>query len=208
MRFMVFALAALVALSVFAVRTFQQPIEAAPVEFTVELTGAKEIPPVNSGSAVAKFTWDDDTNLLTYTITVSGVPQDQVTAAHFHRGGADLNGPIVYTLTDKGFATLGPASQTLTPQDEADLKSGCWYANVHSTGHPSGFARGQMIVPGSPVSPSCLPQGVAQQAPVGPPGTGDGGLADSDAGVGWIAAAVVAGLVLVPGVWVLARKRA
>src|SRR5918994_5327976 len=116
MRLIVLALAALVALSVFAVRTIQQPIEAAPLEFTVQVTGSAEVPPVNSGSAVARFTWDDDTNLLTYTITVSGVPQDQVTAAHFHRGAADLNGPIVHTLTDKGFATLGPASLTLTPQ--------------------------------------------------------------------------------------------
>jgi hypothetical protein len=205
MRFIVFALAALVALSVFAVRTFDQPIEAAPVEFTVQVTGSAEVPPVNSGSAVAKFTWDDDTNLLTYTITVSGVSQDQVTAAHFHRGGTSLNGPIVYTISDKGFATLGPASLTLTPQDEADLKSGQWYVNVHSTEHPSGFARGQMIVPGT--------QGATQAAPpptenVGPPRTGDGGLADSDAGEGWTATTVVAALVLVPGVWVLARKRA
>jgi CHRD domain len=204
MRFIVFALAALVALSVFAVRTMQQPIEAAPVEFTVELTGAKELPPVSGGSAVAKFTWDDDTNLLTYTITISGVPQDQVTAAHFHRGAADLNGPIVYTLTDKGFATLGPASLTLTQQDEADLKSGQWYVNVHSTQHPSGFARSQMIVPGT--------QGATQAPPpqtenVGPPRSGDGGLADSDNGADWTAALLAASLVLVPGLLLLARKR-
>jgi hypothetical protein len=204
MRFIVFALAALVTLSVFAVRTNQQPIEAAPVEFTVELTGAKELPPVNSGSAVAKFIWDDDTNLLTYTITVSGVPQDQVTAAHFHRGAADLNGPIVYTLTDRGFATLGPASLTLTPQDEADLKSGQWYVNVHSTQDPSGFARSQMIVPGT--------QGATQAPPpqtenVGPPSSGDGGLADSDNGADWTAL-LAAGLVIMPGLLLLARNRA
>jgi CHRD domain len=206
MRFIVFALAALVAVSVSAmITTNQQPIEAAPVEFTVELTGVKEIPPVNGGSAVAKFTWDDDTNLLTYTITISGVPQDQVTAAHFHRGAADLNGPIVYTLTDKGFATLGPASLTLTPQDEADLKSGQWYVNVHSTQHPSGFARSQMIVPGTQGATQAPP---SQTENVGPPRSGDGGLADSDNGAGWTAALLVAGLVIAPGVWLLARKRA
>jgi len=204
MRLIVMALAALVALSVFAVRTIEQPIEAAPVEFTVELTGAKELPPVNSGSAVAKFIWDDDTNLLTYTITVSGVPQDQVTAAHFHRGAADLNGPIVYTLTDRGFAMLGPASLTLTPQDEADLKSGQWYVNVHSTEHPSGFARSQMIVPGTQGATEAPPP---QTENVGPPRSGDGGLADSDNGAGWTVTAAVAALVLVPGLYLLARKR-
>jgi hypothetical protein len=205
MRFMVFALAALVALSVFAVRTNQGPIEAAPVEFTVQVTGAEEVPHVNSGSAVAKFAWDDDTNLLTYTITVSGLTQNQVTAAHFHRGAAGVNGPIQYTLSDKGFTTLGPFSVTLTAQDETDLKNGQWYVNIHSTDHPSGFARGQMLVPGTP---GAQPAAAAPAAPVNPPRTGDGGLADSDGGAGWIAALAVAGLVLVPSLMVLARKRA
>jgi hypothetical protein len=204
MRFIVLALATLLALSVFAVMSIKQPIEAAPVEFTVQVTGSAEVPPVNSGSAVAKFTWDDDTNLLTYTISISGVSQDQVTAAHFHRGAASLNGPIVYTLTDKGFATLGPASLTLTPQDEADLKSGQWYVNVHSTEHPAGFARGQMIVPGS-LGASQTP--APPSANVGPPRSGDGGLADSDDGAGWTAALLVAGLAIVPGMLLLALKR-
>jgi CHRD domain len=205
MRFIVFALAALLALSVFAIRNIRQPIEAAPVEFTVQVTGSEEVPPVNSGSAVAKFTWDDDTNLLAYTITVSGVPQDQVTAAHFHRGAAGLNGPIVYTISDKGFAMLGPASLTLTAQDEADLKSGQWYVNLHSQEYPSGFARGQMIVPGS-LGASQTP--APPTANVGPPRSGDGGLADSDDGAGWTAALLVAGLAIAPGLLLLALKRA
>jgi hypothetical protein len=204
MRFIVFALAALLALSVFAIKNMQQPIEAAPVEFTVQVTGSEEVPPVNSGSAVANFIWDDDTNLLTYTITVSGVRQDQVTAAHFHRGAAGLNGPIVYTISDKGFAMLGPASLTLTAQDEADLKSGEWYVNLHSQEYPSGFARGQMIVPGS-LGASQTP--APPSANVGPPRSGDGGLADSDDGAGWTAALLVAGLAIVPGMLLLALKR-
>jgi CHRD domain len=204
MRFIVLALATLLALSVSAVRSIQEPIEAAPVEFTVQVKGAEEVPPVTSGSAVAKFIWDDDTNLLTYTVTVSGVPQDQVTAAHFHRGAAGLNGPIVYTVSDKGFATLGPASLTLTAQDEADLKSGEWYVNLHSQEYPSGFARGQMIVPGS-LGASQTP--APPSANVGPPRSGDGGLADSDDGAGWTAALLVAGLAIVPGMLLLALKR-
>jgi CHRD domain len=210
MRFIVFALAALVAVSVFAVRTDRQTIEAAPVEFTVELTGAKENPPVNiGGSAVAKLSFDDDTNLLTYTITVSGVPQNQVTAAHIHQGGAGTNGPIRHTLTEYGFTQLGPASVTLNSADEDLLKKGELYLNIHSNTPDcgtcaSGFARGQMIVPGT-LGATQAPAPPAEN--VNPPRTGDGGLADSDAGVGWIAAAAVAALVLVPGVWALARKR-
>jgi hypothetical protein len=205
MRFIVFAVATLVSLSVFAVRNIQQPIEAAPVEFTVQVTGAEEVPPINDGSAVAKFTWDDDTNLLTYTITISGVPQDQVSSAHFHHGTAGLNGPIVYTISDKGFATLGPASLTLTRQDEADLKSGQWYVNLHSTEHPAGFARGQVIVPGS-LGATQTPAPPTEN--VGPPRSGDGGLADSDNGAGWTAALLVAGFLIAPSLLLLARMRA
>jgi hypothetical protein len=212
MRFIVFALAALVALSVFAVRTNQQPIEAAPVEFTVQLLHDNEIPPCPGnigGGAVGKFTFNDDTNVLTWEITVTGLPPNTANKAHFHLGGPNVNGPIVpgYTLFDSpgGFSTITGQS-TLILQDEENLKKGDWYANVHSNDCAAGFARGQMIVPGTP--------GATRAAPAPPtenitsPRTGEGVLADSDTGAGWTAAAVVAGLVLVPGVWVLARKRA
>jgi CHRD domain len=211
MRFIVFALAALVALSVFAIKPVQQPVEAAPVEFTVELTGAKENPPVNiGGSAVAKLSFDDDTNLLTYTITVSGVPQNQVTAAHIHQGGAGTNGPIRHTLSEYGFTQLGPASVTLNSADEDLLKKGELYLNIHSNTPDcgtcaSGFARGQMIVPGTPGATRGAPTPPAQE--VRSPNTGEGALTDSDTGAGWTAVAVVAALVLVPGLFVLARRR-
>jgi CHRD domain len=208
MRFIVFALAALVALSVFAVRTVQRPIEAAPVEFTVQVTGAEEVPPVNSGSAVAKFKFNDDTNLLEYDITVSGVPANQVTAAHFHRGAPGVNGPIIYTLSTTGFTNLN-FSLTLTPQDEADLKNGQWYVNIHSQENPSGFARGQMIVPGTPGAAPAA----AAAAPVNPPRTGDGGLAGGGGGAGGggaglLVALMFAGFVVAPGLLLIARKRA
>ena len=67
-----------------------------------------------------------------------------------------------------------------------------------------GFARGQVIVPGS-LGATQTPAPPAEN--VGPPRTGDGGLADSDAGAGWTAALLVASLVIVPGLLLLARKR-
>jgi hypothetical protein len=208
MRFIVFAVAALVALSVFAVRFLQQPIEAAPVEFTVQLTGDQETPPINTGgSAVAKFTWDDDTNLLKYDITVSGLPAAQITAAHFHRGCFGSTGGIDFDLQMKGTTTY-KGETTLSAEHETYLKNQQWFLNIHSDtpNFPqalSGFARGQMIVPGSPPSPICTSAPPAEN--ITSPRTGEGGLADSD--TGWTAAAVVSALVLVPGVWVLARKR-
>jgi hypothetical protein len=211
MRFIVFALAALVALSVFAVRTLQQPIEAAPVEFTVQLTGDQEIPPANGGTAVAKFTWNDDNNILTYEVTASSVPPNTANAAHFHRGAPGSNGPIIPGYCLFGCPIPGPTFTTirgeftLGSQDEAELKKGEWFVNVHSEGYPSGFARGQMIVPGTEGATRGAPTPAAN---VTSPNTGEGSLADSASGANWIPAAVVAALVLVPGVWLLARRRA
>jgi hypothetical protein len=212
MRFIVFALAALIALSVFAVRTNQHPIEAAPVQFTVQLLRENEIPPCSGnagGGATGKFTFDDDTNVLTWEITVTGLPPNTAKQAHFHKGAGNVNGPIVpgYTLFDNpaGFSTI-TGQATLVLQDEQDLKNGLWYANVHSNDCAAGFARGQMIVPGTPGATQAAPAPPAQD--VRPPNNGDGGLADSDTGPGWTPAMVLAGLVIAPGLWLLARKRA
>jgi hypothetical protein len=211
MRFIVVALAALVAVSVFAVRTSQRPIEAAPVDFTVQLLHANEIPPCTGnigGGATGKFTFNDDTNVLTWEITVTGLPPNTAKQAHFHKGAGNVNGPIVpgYTLFDNaaGFSTIS-GQATLVLQDEQDLKNGLWYANVHSNDCAAGFARGQMIVPGTPG---------ATQAPappaedVGPPRSGEGGVEDSDAGAGGTAALVVAALVMALGLLRLGRQRA
>jgi hypothetical protein len=213
MRFIVFALATLVALSVFAIRTHWQPIEAAPVEFTVQLLAQNELPPcagAGGGGATGKFTFNDDTNVLTWEITITGLPPNTAKQAHIHKGAANVNGPIVpgYTLFDNpaGFTTITGQS-TLVAQDEQDLKNGLWYTNVHSNECPAGFARGQMIVPGTP--------GATQTQPAAPPAenvaaprTGDGGLADSDNSAGWAGALLVACFVIAPGLFLLARRRA
>lgn len=171
----------------------------------MQLSGANEVPPVTSpGSAFARFTFDDDTNVLTFALTVSGLSPNLVTAAHIHRGEAGVNGPIVHTLSATGFTQVA-GSITLSAEDEADLKAGRFYANVHSTDNPGGFARGQLILP-SAAAGSPTPTRTA--GAVSPPSTGDGGLAgDRDAGV-WAGLVAVAGAFFGSGVLLLARRRA
>lgn len=141
------ALAGLAALVAFAALPGSgKVVQAAPVTIEVAMLGAQENPPViGAGSGFARFTFDEATKVLTYSVTISGLPEGEVTAAHIHRGAVGVNGPIVYNLSTVGFTTVS-GSITLTDADVADLKAGNFYVNAHSTKNPGGFARGQINI--------------------------------------------------------------
>jgi hypothetical protein len=123
--------------------------QAAPVSFTVALTGAQQVPPVTTpGSGTANLTWDPATRGVSWSITYSGL-SSPVTMAHFHNGATGKNGPVVIWLTKRGQAPTGPitGSATLTPAQAAQFEAGDWYINVHTTNHPAGEIRGQVIPP-------------------------------------------------------------
>lgn len=164
-------------------------------------TGAEENPAVSSpGSAIARFTFDTDTKELTYAVTVSGISQTQVTAAHIHRAGAGTNGPVVYPLSTVPFA-ITSGSIALTSEDVADLSAGNFYLNVHSLSNPGGFARAQIIFPGLE-SPDD-----ASGSTVTPPSTGDAGLAEETTSTRWLVLAGLAVFGLGAGL-ILARRLA
>jgi hypothetical protein len=145
-------------------------VEAAVTTVDVTAVGAQENPPVSGpGYARARFSFDSDTKRLTYQVTVNGISEGFVTAAHIHRGATGVNGPIVHNLSLVPFTQIAGVV-TLSDADVRDLEAGNFYLNVHSTTNPSGFARGQIILPKA-----------AAPAPITPPSTGDGGLLDSGA---------------------------
>jgi hypothetical protein len=120
--------------------------EAALFSFDVGLSGGQEVPPVSGpGSGLARFTFDDVTRQLQFSVTVSGLSPNLVTAAHIHRGAAGVNGPIIHNLSTTGFTQVSGTLQ-LSEADVADLRAGNLYVNVHSVEHPGGFARGQMFL--------------------------------------------------------------
>ena len=126
-------------------------LQAAVTEVDFRLTGAQEVPVVNSpGSAVAHLSFDDVTRDLSYTLTVQGLSAEVVTEAHIHRGAAGVNGAIIYPLATKGFQSVA-GKVTLTAADVTDLRAGNLYVNVHSTANPDGFARAQILLPASSV---------------------------------------------------------
>ena len=121
--------------------------EAAVTSFSVNLTGANEVPPVSDGgSATASFQFDDQTGQLSYTLTISGVAPQDVTGAHIHLGGEGVNGPVLHPLTVSKSNSTTTGTVTLSLEEINDLKLGVLYVNVHSVENPGGFARAQIVI--------------------------------------------------------------
>jgi CHRD domain len=141
--------AILVAAGVLSALWISQLAQAAPESFTVALSGAQQVPAVATpGSGTADITWDPATRVVTWSITYSGLSSD-ATMAHFHRGAAGKNGPVVIWLSTKGQAPSSPitGTATLTPAQAKAFTAGDWYINLHSKDHPAGEIRGQVIPP-------------------------------------------------------------
>ena len=108
------------------------------------LTGAQEVPPVTtSGSGTVDTTFDKSTNVLTWTVTYSGL-SGPVTAAHFHGPAMPgTNAGVVVPFTGE-MASPIRGKATLTAAQAADFTAGRWYANLHTAKNPGGEIRGQV----------------------------------------------------------------
>ncbi len=125
--------------------------QAAPVSFTVQLSGAQQVPPVQtSATGKADLTYDPSTRVVTWTITCDAL-SGPVTMAHFHVAPEGKNGPVAIWLSKQGSSTSCPISgqATLTPEQAKQFTAGEWYINIHTKAHPPGEMRGQVIPPKS-----------------------------------------------------------
>ncbi len=121
------------------------PAFADVVKFHADLVPGKEVPPVqDAGSGAAEATLDTASHVLTYDLTFGGFTAP-VTMAHFHGPAAEgVNAGVVVPLGTNPASPLH-GTVTLTPGQQAQLLGGLWYANLHTTAHPKGAARGQML---------------------------------------------------------------
>lgn len=141
------------------------------------IDGTQEVP-ANGSQAYgsASFTLDDQTWLLTGSMTTTGLPYrtptgaQNVTGAHIHSPGpVGINGPVVFNLITNaiggtpvdlpGGITLYAWSGTLggnQPQILADLIAGNSYINVHSVAFPGGEIRGQIECFGAVPEPATI----------------------------------------------------
>ncbi|HEY1301652.1 MAG TPA: CHRD domain-containing protein [Stellaceae bacterium] len=128
------------------------PAYAAPVSFSVPMSGAEEVPPVQTGgTGTANITYDPATRVVTWSITYSGLTSP-ATMAHFHGPAAPgKNASVVIWLSKKGSPPSSPitGSATLTPAQAKQFTAGEWYANIHTKDHPAGEIRGQVKPPTS-----------------------------------------------------------
>ena len=181
---------------------------ASAAQITLEgvATGAEENPPVTGpGSVRVRFIFDDVAKTITYSATVNGLSQDQVTAAHFHRAARGSNGPIIINLSLVPFTQISGTVQ-LTDDQVADLRAGNLYFNAHSKDNPGGFARFQLVLPAA-AAPAAT---AAPSTGVLAPNTGDAGLKTTSAGgsAWWPFAALIAAGCVGLGTLALARRRA
>ena len=128
------------------------PTLAAPVSFKVPLTGAQQVPPVQTAATgTADLTYDPATRVLTWSVAYNGV-SGPATMAHFHGPASEgKNAPPVIWLAEKGAAVASPikGQATLTPEQAQQLTAGEWYINVHTQANPNGEIRGQVLPPKS-----------------------------------------------------------
>ena len=111
-------------------------------EVKVQLTGAQEIPPVEtSASGIGIISVAPDKS-VSGSVTVSGM---SVTVAHIHEAGAGTTGLIIIPLakTSDTVWTV-PAGAKLTDAQYESFKAGNLYFNVHSAAHKTGEVRGQI----------------------------------------------------------------
>ncbi|MFM0629254.1 CHRD domain-containing protein [Paraburkholderia xenovorans] len=127
--------------------------QAAPVSFEVPLTGAQQVPPVQTpGSGTANLTYDAGTRVVTWNISFGGL-SSQATMAHFHGPApAGKNAGVKVWLSQKGNMEMtSPISgqATLSPDDAKMFEAGDMYINVHTKTNPNGEIRGQVVPPKS-----------------------------------------------------------
>jgi hypothetical protein len=111
-----------------------------------------------SGTGSATITFDDSSNLLSWTLTYSGLSA-ATTAAHFH--GPALPSQNAGVQVNIGTANPAVGSATISASQASDLLAGLWYINVHTSNFSAGEIRGQVALVPEPAMLGLVGIGVA-----------------------------------------------
>ncbi|PWB82478.1 MAG: CHRD domain containing protein [Methylocystaceae bacterium] len=120
------------------------PAFAQALMFKGDLTGGAENPPTMSkGLGSIEVTLDPSTRKITWKGEFKGLESAE-TGAHFHGPAqpGENAGPVVGAPAKKG---VFEGSATLDAKQVKDLEDGKWYFNVHTSKHPDGELRGQLL---------------------------------------------------------------
>jgi CHRD domain len=109
-------------------------------KFSGEIRG--QLAAVNSkAKGTVDGSFNPTTKILTLTINYSDITP---IAWHIHKGGVGVTGPVVFDLGTSFSSPSTLVSPALTADQEADLKAGLYYVNIHSKIAPSGEIRAQL----------------------------------------------------------------
>lgn len=114
---------------------------AAEETYKATLSGASEVPPVQSsatGSATVKL--DTAAKKVTWSVTYTGLTP---AAAHIHCGAAAGANAGVSVPLNAGPSPMN-GSGTMTDAQIADLEGGKCYVNIHTATNKGGEIRGQL----------------------------------------------------------------
>jgi len=135
------------------------------LRFQIRLTGDQQVPSVNTTAfGFAEVQLSEDNSTLSFEVVVCNIAN--VTASHIHVGAAGTNGPVVLPFfgspplfnSTRGCDTLAEGTRTsadLVVRPAAGISTwtdfinallaGNAYVNVHTTAHPGGEIRGQLV---------------------------------------------------------------
>jgi len=112
--------------------------------FTAVLNGGQVVPPSSSNAlGVGFLTFESDTKRLCYSISYSGLEGIE-TEAHVHAGDSGQSNAVLYDLTPLTSPKLGCIGP-LRKNEEALLKKGQMYINIHTDVWVAGELRGQVL---------------------------------------------------------------
>lgn len=111
------------------------------VEVKAMLSGANEVPPVQTSATGEVSLSIADDGAVTGTISTKGIDG---TMAHIHVGAAGKNGPVAVKFVKEGDVFKTPAGAKLDAEQMKAFKAGDLYVNVHSAAHKGGEIRAQL----------------------------------------------------------------
>ena len=108
----------------------------------VTLSGAQEVPPVQTSAAGSGTITVNDDMSVSGSVTTKGV---KGTMAHIHEGAPGNNGGVAIPLEKKSDNEWAvPAGAKLSDAQYKSYKAGNLYINVHSDANKAGEIRGQL----------------------------------------------------------------
>lgn len=118
---------------------------AATVNYSARLSGAREIPKIDTkGKGEFTGTYDTTSKTLNYTLTFDNL-SGPATAAHLHGPATRRqNAGVLVPLGDKNPTSPITGSVTLNDEQAKALQSNRTYVNVHTAANPNGEIRGQV----------------------------------------------------------------